>query len=215
MNEKEANIILNAAEVFMKYGVKSVNMDDIAKNLGISKKTLYKYVKDKEDLVHKAVHMHCIAEDDAINAICDRGLNAIEESFEMTKFIHGLLKSFHPSILFDLEKYHPKVMHEMMRNRNEQISRCMSRNLQKGMQEGLYREDLNPEVISRAYMAMVNALLKGETSPVEDTPIALIYLEIVRYHIRGIASEKGLELLSNMMKNDKEISDLNSTYIKR
>lgn len=212
MEEKALDIISRAAQVFMKYGIKSVNMDDIAKNLGISKKTLYKYVKDKEDLVRKAMNLHCDLEDEAIEKICAAGYNAIEETFEMTRFIHGMLKNVHPSIMFDMEKYHPAVMRDMMENRNEQIMNCITGNLEKGIKEGLYREDLSPEIISRAYIAMVNALMKGESFPVNgNISIAQVYLEIVRYHIRGIASKKGLDYLSKRVKKEQERIDLTTS----
>lgn len=212
MNEKERDIIFRATQVFMKYGIKSVNMDDIAKNLGISKKTLYKYVKDKEDLVRKAMNLHCEMEDEAIEKICDAGHNAIEETFEMTRFIHSMLKTVHPSIMFDMEKYHPAVMRDMLNSRNEQIMSCIKGNLEKGIEEGFYREDLHPEIISKVYIAMVNAILKGESTPVNgDVSIAQVYVEIVRYHIRGIASKKGLKYLKEKVQKEQEKIDLTSS----
>ena len=114
VEEKEKEIILAASEVFMRLGIKSVNMDDISRQLGISKKTLYKYVSDKNDLVKKVVQTLMDMEDEAILEIQSKNLNAIEENLEIMKYIVGMLNNLHPSVMFDMEKYHPTVMKDMV-----------------------------------------------------------------------------------------------------
>jgi len=101
---KEHKLLEGARKIFMQYGIKSVSMDDMAKHLGMSKKTLYVYVKDKEDLVSKTLFHHCSIEDSQISSICGRGLNAIDEQFEIMYWVVGMLSNVHPSILFDLQK---------------------------------------------------------------------------------------------------------------
>ncbi|MEO0404283.1 MAG: helix-turn-helix domain-containing protein, partial [Bacteroidota bacterium] len=113
MEEREKEIIHKAAQVFMRLGVKSVNMDDVARHLGISKKTLYKYVRDKNDLVMKSFALEHEMENEAMTSILKQNMNAIDESFEMMKFISQMLNGLHPSIIHDIEKYHPEVFHEM------------------------------------------------------------------------------------------------------
>lgn len=211
MDEKEKKIIEGASQVFMKFGIKSVNMDDIAKNLGVSKKTLYLFVRDKEDLVRRAMDLHCNMEDSAMNSICTKGLNAIDESFEMMLFILELLKNIHPSIMFDMQKYHPSIMKEMIENRNKQIFKCINSNLEKGKSEGYYRSDLDPEIVANIYISMVNAIMKGNLYPDGSKSLAEIYLEIFRYHTRGIASEKGLAYLQEKVKQEQKRIDLSST----
>ena len=95
MNEREEEILNGACAVFMKYGIKSVNMDDVAKNLRISKKTLYKYVSDKRDLITRCFDSY-LSEEKAITQICARGLNAIDEMFEISHFAVGMLQGLHP-----------------------------------------------------------------------------------------------------------------------
>ncbi|MFT5183489.1 MAG: AcrR family transcriptional regulator [Flavobacteriales bacterium] len=203
MNEKELNIIKAASEVFMRLGIKSVNMDDIARSLGISKRTLYQYVKDKNDLVRKCIFGMCEAEDVAVGAICEKGLNAIDELFEISHFITDLLSKMHPSIHFDLEKYHPEILKDMMDNRESAVFTCIHSNLEKGVNEGLYRADLNTVVISKIYMAKMDIVFNAEIFPPNEVSFSDVYLEYLRYHVRGLASEKGIEYLVEKVKGKK------------
>ena len=200
VEEKAQKIIEGAAGVFMKYGIKSVNMDDIARNLGISKKTLYKYVSDKNDLLMKALASHSSAEKCAMDAICDKDLNAIDEMLEISNYVSTLLKQIHPSIHFDLEKYHPEVMKNMMEAHEMMIYSCMRNNMEKGIKEGYYREDLNVHVISKIYIEKMDATFNSEIFPPNEIPFSEVYMEYFRYHIRGIASEKGIAYLTKKVK---------------
>lgn len=200
MTEKEQKIIAGAGEVFMKYGIKSVNMDDIAKNLGVSKKTLYKYVKDKNDLLGKALTMHCQVEEMAIAEIRDKDHNAIDEMLEIAQYFTELLQQIHPSIHFDLERYHPEVWKEMMTNQHAMVYKCMAGNLEKGIKEGLYREDLNVDVIAKIYMAKMDVTFDSTIFPPKEISFSEVYREYFRYHIRGIASEKGITYLKKKVK---------------
>lgn len=203
MNEKELHIIKAASEVFMRLGIKSVNMDDIARSLGISKRTLYQYVKDKNDLVRKCMLSKCDAEDKAVEEICSLGLNAIDELFEISHFVTDLLSKMHPSIHFDMEKYHPEILKDMVHNRQSAVFTCIHSNLEKGKKEGLYRADLNTVVISKIYMAKMDIVFNAEIFPPNETSFADVYLEYMRYHIRGLASEKGIEYLVEKVKGKK------------
>jgi AcrR family transcriptional regulator len=200
VTEKEQQIIIAAGEVFMKYGIKSVNMDDIAKNLGVSKKTLYKYFKDKNDLLGKALAMHCQLEDMAINLICEKDHNAIDEMMEIAQYVTSILQQVHPSIHFDLEKFHPEVWKEMQTNQHAMVYKCMAGNLDKGIKEGLYREDLNVDVIAKIYIAKMDVTFDSTMFPPNEISFPEVYREYFRYHIRGIASEKGITYLKKKVK---------------
>lgn len=201
--EKSQEIIEKASEVFMRYGIKSVNMDDVARHLGISKKTLYKYVSDKNDLVMKTFQCHQRMEEAAMQAIEDEGKNAIDESFEMMKFISQMLKGMHPSIIYDVEKYHPEVWTMIKEKQHGLIFKMLNQNMEKGQKEGLYREDFNPEVVAKIYTASVDTLFDFNIFPHEKNSLLDLYLELFRYHIRGIASQKGIDYLIEKVKQEK------------
>jgi len=200
VKEKELNIILGAGVIFMQYGIKSVNMDDIAKNLGISKKTLYKYVTDKNDLLSKALKLHLDAEDAAIAEILAKNLNAIDENLEITNLILSMLQNLHPSIMFDLGKYHPELKKEMLSNRHNSMYKCVIENLRKGKKEGLYRENLNEEILTSFYINSVDVIIDQTPVHIQGASFTERYTEFFKYHIRGIASEKGVEYLKTKVK---------------
>lgn len=203
IQDKEAKLVEAATGVFLKYGIKSVNMDDMSRYLGISKKTLYQYIKDKEDLVRKSVAHFCTREDSEIRNICHAGLNAIDESLEIMKWVMNVLQNIHPSVNFDLEKYHPEVARAMKENRHRAVYDCIRLNLKKGQREGYYRKDFNVDVISKLYMARMDLIFDQELFPSEQFGLVDIYRELFKYHIRGIASAEGLEYLKDKLKNIK------------
>ena len=200
MEEKELKIISGASKVFMQYGIKSVNMDDMSRHLGVSKKTLYLYVNDKEELVKKSMDAFCEIEDAQISEIASRNLNAIDESLEIMKWVLSMLQNLHPSIIYDLEKYHPEVFHFMKNNRNTAIYACMTSNMIKGQKEGYFRKDFNPEIIVRIYMEHMNILLDHNLFPQDKWKLVDVYKESFIYHIRGIASQKGIDYLKEKSK---------------
>jgi TetR/AcrR family transcriptional regulator, cholesterol catabolism regulator len=200
---KEQKILSEVTKVFMQYGIKSVNMDDLARHLSVSKKTLYQFFTDKEDLVRKAVASHCTREDEDVNSICQKGLNAIDEMLEIMQFVLGILKNIHPSVQFDLQKYHPEVFRAMKENRNRAVFDCMMQNTKKGQREGYYRKDFNAEVINKVYIGRMDLIFDQSIFPYEQFSLTDIYREIFSYHIRGIASQKGLEYLEQKLKTKK------------
>lgn len=200
MHKKEQQIIKGVAEIFLRLGIKSVNMDDIARALCISKKTLYQFVTDKRDLVRKAMQLQMNKEDQCICGILDQNLNAIDQSFQIMMNIDEMLKSLHPSILHDLQKYYPELMKDMIENRQNMIHKTLLANMHQGQQEGLYREDFRPEVIIEVYVANVEHIFQSDRFAETKISPSELYLELFRYHIRGIASEKGVTYLQKRIK---------------
>ncbi len=203
MNYSE-KIVEQAGQVFLRLGIRSVNMDDIAKHMRISKKTLYQHVKDKNDLVEKVVSGICAEHDRCIRGICEKDLNAIDENYQITEYVAGILKEIHPSVHYDLEKYHPTAWDAMQRFEKEHISECMTSNMEKGVAEGLYRDDLNIPIVVRVYMSRFDVSFDGELFPPTEYNFVDVQWEIFRYHIRGIASEKGLRYLKKKVKRELE-----------
>src|ERR1035437_2884162 len=109
MNEELKNLLSKVRCLYMKYGIKSVTMDDVARELGISKKTLYQYVNDKNELVQKVVEMELDDKAEGFSKMNCSGLNAIEELFEVHKMIRQMLKDYNPSTEYDLRKYYPEL----------------------------------------------------------------------------------------------------------
>lgn len=187
----------------MRLGIRSLTMDEVARQLGVSKKTIYKYVADKNELVRRAVQFQQEEEQAAIQKICQKGHNAIDELFEISRHISDMLAQIHPSVHFDLEKYHPDAWQLSMNCRQEQVYTCISSNLENGKSQGLYRADLDSDIIAKIYIAKLDVVFDGDMFPVNQYKFAQVYLEFFRYHVRGIASEKGLNYLIEKVKKER------------
>jgi len=203
MDEKKKEILEQALKLFMRLGIKSMTMDDVATHLRMSKKTLYEHFTDKNDMVEQTVTAVCGFHRDTINAICERGLNAIDENEEITKFIVAQVGNMHPSVQFDLQKYHPKAWEIMEQREQEDVYTCVSSNLRKGIAEGLYREDLDVEVITRLYIARIDSTWDGRVFPTDQFNLSDVLWKHFEYHIRGIASKKGITYLEKKAKKER------------
>lgn len=206
MDDKKREIILQASNVYMHYGIKSVTMDEMARQLGISKKTLYQYVEDKNDLVKQCLLIHTKEQENEVCKMKEESGNAIEQLLKMSRFITKTLKQIHPSIFFDLSRYHPDVMKMMDNHKKTFVCGSIVDNLKLGIEQGMYRQNLNPEIIARFYATMTDDVLNINITEQPTHRPEAIYSELFRYHIRGIATKKGIDYLKEIVKNDPELS---------
>ena len=203
MDAKEREVIEQARWLFLRNGIRSMTMDDVSKEMGISKKTLYLYVKNKAELVTKVMDRIIEGDTEIVDAICAKALNSIDELFEIMSYVSGKLKDINPSIHYDLEKYYPKAWKNFCNFKQKYIFECMLKNINKGKQEGLYREDLNAEVITLLFVSKMDLTFDGKMFPPNKFSFPEVYLEMMRYHIRGIASDEGLKYLKKKVKQLK------------
>lgn len=203
MEKKKQHIISEAIQLFLKFGVKSLTMEDIARKLGISKKTLYTHVKDKEDLLLQAVISFGKFEDKQLNEICSSGLNAIDESLEIKKWVLEMLRNIHPSVAYDIEKFYPSVSKRMKASRHEIVYRSIFQNIVKGQKEGLYRADINPDILAKLYIGRMESIFDQELFPSSTYNVSDVYMEWFIYHVHGMATSKGLQILENNFKTNK------------
>ena len=202
MEEKE--ILINTGMLFMRYGIKSMTMDDISRQLGISKKTLYQYVSNKKDLVKKVIGSMIEEDQSCMEEIFTERGNAIDELMEVTKMVSAQVKEMHPSVMFDMKKYHPEAFSLLVEHKEKFIYKNIKRNLEEGIQSGLYRDNLNAELVTRLYLAMVNTIMDPDHFPSSNFSYVDLHTEMMRYHIRGIASNKGREYLKSKFSQGHE-----------
>ncbi len=200
MEQKELQLLEQVDKLFMRCGIKSLTMDDIARELGISKKTLYLHCSDKEDLLIKSFAHHFQCEEQFQNGIVGKNLNAIDEIFEVSKHVSEMLKTIHPSIHYDLRKYYPEAWKIFSEYRKNFMLKCVSDNMEKGKQEGLYRANLNIPIVARIHISRVDVVFDGELFPASQFNFAEVFFEMIRYHIRGIASPKGIDYFMDKIK---------------
>lgn len=193
---KDASTIKDEARMLLlRYGIKSMTMDDVAKELRVSKKTLYRFVRNKEDLVKQVMELECTRHRKKVDSVQDGTYDAIRECFEFGTFIIDVLRDIDPSIHYDLEKYYPEAWKVFLDFKNGDIVGYVRDNLERGIEEGLYRADFDPEVIARVYTYRIDAVFNGELFPPEQFSFTQVYKEMFFYHMLGIVSEKGRRLL--------------------
>jgi AcrR family transcriptional regulator len=200
MDLKLQAILEQATRLFMKYGIKSLTMDDIANELKVSKKTLYQFVSDKQDLVVKVMQKYCEEDKQMVMDIEKQATNAMEESLMITKHVKQKFAAIHPSIHFDLEKYYPEAWQMMNEHQLHFVYETIKSNLVRGAEEGYYRDDLNPEIIARSFVVKIYAMVDRTDDVLRRYDFGTIYAEIMKYHLRGIASEKGHKHLNSKLK---------------
>jgi AcrR family transcriptional regulator len=200
MNDELKNILFKVRELYMKYGIKSITMDDVARELGISKKTLYQYVNDKEDLVGKFIDNEIATRQEDICKCFRIGFNAIEELFEISMFMNKMMRRMNSTTEHDLKKYYPSHYEKTLKARREGIYDYILVNLKKGIKEGLYRKELNKEVIAKLYLWRSENAHLDELFTVEEFTSIKLFIELLTYHVRGIATDKGILVLEKKIK---------------
>ncbi len=203
MTEELKEIIGKSHCLFMKYGIRSVTMDDVARELGISKKTLYQHVEDKNDLVEKVfeIENQC-TEQDLIYLTCNN-LNAIDQILEVDKLIMRLMKDHNPAAFYDLKKYFPSIYSKQVQLRREKIAMFFGDNIEQGKTEGLYRDDVDSEIIARLHVARFEVVIDGDLFTVEEFTSGKWVWQLLNYHIRGLITPQGLEYFENRLKDYK------------
>lgn len=194
-------ILDQAEKLFLKFGIKSLTMDDIANELKMSKKTLYQFVSDKQDLVTKTMNNYCATDKEIVLELCRNSKNAIDELLDIIKYVKQRLSVFHPSILYDLEKYYPEAWDAMHKHQKEFVYEMVKENIVRGKVEGLYKEDVNAEIIARIYANRLDATIDRMDKVMAKYDFGTIYTEMMKYHIRGIASDKGNKVLDQKLKS--------------
>lgn len=196
--ENTEELYSKVLELYKKYGVKSVTMEDVSRELGISKKTLYTHVVDKKELVEKVIHFDFDVVNDCFMDVFDKeGLNAIEQLFEVNYFMRNILKYHSFSLDYDLKKYYPDLFKEISERKQHEMYKSVLKNMKKGKTEGIYRKELNEELIAKLYVSRIVSAHDSEFMTIEDFIAPDAYKEYFVYHIRGIANEKGIKILED------------------
>ncbi len=182
----------------MRFGVRSVSMDDVARETSISKKTLYQCFRDKDDLVRRTLSTHLDAVEEKIESVMASIQDPIAQLEAIAAFVLEHNKEINPSLLYDLRKYYPDSFHLFSRSREQVFRKQVRQNLESGIALGLYRTDLNIEIVTSLYLGNVSNLLNPEVFPDREPSFEARYRELIRYHLYGVASAKGIERLQHI-----------------
>lgn len=193
-NEVKNKILKGAEELFMRYGVRSITMDEIARHLGISKKTLYQYFADKDDIVSSTTRQHLVLEQAQYEQIANESKNSVEELVKLSFCLKENLKGMNPSLLFDLQKYHQKAWNVWIEFKNNCIRESVVRNLKKGMEQGHFRTDIDPEILAIVRIEMVQIGFDDQVFPRDRFNLPQVQMHILEHFIHGLLTDKGRKL---------------------
>lgn len=187
-----------AFDLYMKYGVKSVSMDDICRHLGVSKKTLYTIIDSKGDLIQKTIDLHIKKDEEDIAQITQNSDTAIDEMITIGRHILQFLRAMKPSLIYDLKKYYPQSWKSIEDKHYNFIYKTVKTNLIRGQNEGLYLSTFNPEIIAQLYVEKSHCVADEENFPSNKFSRFELFQEMLLYHMRGIISAEGQKVLDNL-----------------
>lgn len=178
----------------MQYGIRSISMDDIATQLGISKKTIYQYFADKNELVSAVVDADI---NDLQNRCLDCGQhsnNAIHEIFLTMDMIQEFLINMNPMLLYDLRKFHQEAYNKWIQHKNNFLLVTVHNNIKSGIEDGLYRPEINADVLSKYRLESMLIPFNIEVFPPAKYNLVDVTIELLENFLYGLVTQKGYEL---------------------
>jgi TetR/AcrR family transcriptional regulator, cholesterol catabolism regulator len=203
MEEQETKdkILIGAEGLFMKYGIRSVSMDDIARHLSVSKKTLYQHFADKDELVTIMSQGHMKREVKEYEVITNASENSIDELNKISLQIKCDMEDMNPSLLYDLQKFHPKAWALWLDHKNDFIKSSIVRNLKQGISEGYFRPEINPEVMGISRLILIEAAFDGSLFPKDKFNLVDIQSQFFDHFVYGLCTDKGRKLYEKYKQN--------------
>jgi AcrR family transcriptional regulator len=186
-------IISESIGLFMQYGMKSVTMDDIARHMGISKKTIYQHFKDKEEIILSATERYLESELKVMESLQNISENAVEHLYKITVCIRDRMKNTNNSVLYDLKKYYSSAWEKYVMYKQEVIFRLVLGTLKEGIAEGWFRSSINPELMAYLRLAEIELSFNREYFPDDRFTLSEIHEQLFEHFTYGILSEKGLQ----------------------
>ena len=191
MNEHQdikIKILRGAETLFMKYGFKSITMDDVSRELGISKKTLYQYFEDKNDLVKQTVQQHLEDQKASCNNIETQKLDPITYMLNISDSVSVQLRQINPGVLFDLRKYFKTSWDSFIEFKTSFIYKNVLHNLETGQSKGYYHKDIDIKLIASLYVHLIDFLVSPVEFQDEHKNFKEMHFEIMKYHLRALCT---------------------------
>jgi AcrR family transcriptional regulator len=205
--------ILNGSKkLFMKYGVRSISMDDIARHLAVSKKTLYQHFADKDELVLMVSKSHMKDEKNRYETITSNSTNSIEELHKISSCLRRDMEEMNPTLLFDIEKFYPKAFEVYTDFKNKFVRHSIVKNIKQGIEEGYFRPEINCEIIASLRLNNVEAAFDERIFPKEKFNLAAVQVQLFEFFVYGICTEKGRKLYLKYKENNLQ-SQINNAIL--
>ncbi len=195
-------LIRTSHDMFMRLGIKSISMDDIAREMGVSKKTIYVEVSNKEELIQLVMEDEYQEDMRTLAKNREEAVDAMDEFLRNSRYFIRQMRAMSPATLRDLKKYYPVIWKGLVQNHHLEFSKSLAANLERGLEEGIYRDDLDPLVIARFYSSMMMSVIDTNVFPARERPISDIISQLSRYHFHGIVNQFGRERLDKYLNKE-------------
>lgn len=202
--ETKDRILLGAEELFFKYGIKSVTMDDIAKHLAISKKTIYQFFSDKNELVETLMTVQLKEDECEFKQIQEESENVIVEVFNMMKHMGTMFSKVNPNVFYDLQKYHPNAWKQFKVFKNDCMAKMVESSIERGVKEGLVRGDLNAKILARMRIEQVEMGLNLDVFPPDKFKMLDVQITMIDHFLHGICTIKGHKMINKYKQVTEE-----------
>ncbi len=199
-NERFQELIEPIKELFYRYGLKNLNMDELSRRLGISKKTLYTFVKNKEELVEKVFLYEETKIMKLSQEIDNYPINAIEKLLKISQLVHDEMKRINPMIRFEMSKYYHHTFEAYMEKKRQSVYEGMKINILQGIEEKIYRDDINVDLVATIYLNSFIELHNSEICKILDINFIQLFEVMFENHIRAISTPLGLAFFESRKK---------------
>jgi AcrR family transcriptional regulator len=200
----QERILEASRELFFRYGLKSVTMDDIARHLGMSKKTIYQFFEDKNKLIISLNDSYMTQHQGYFDLITRETKNAIDEILHMMKHMQKIFSGMNPNLLYDMQKYHPDAWKQHVMFKEKCMYPKVEENLRRGIGEGLYREDLNIKLMAILRIEQFNMVYNQQIISQEQFNIAEVHVLLLDHFLHGISTLKGHKLINKYKQIHEE-----------
>jgi AcrR family transcriptional regulator len=195
MNNKE-RILEAAQELFFRQGIRAVTMDDIASHIGISKKTLYAEFSEKDQVVLKLLDKYLEEKQCEFTRIAEKSEDAILEILHIMEHMSEMFRHINPHIFYDMQKYYPAAWKKFRKFKQDCMMGMIEQNMHKGIQQGLYRKEINIKILSRLRIEEVELALHPDIFPAKEFNMTEVHIALLEHFLFGIATIKGFNLIT-------------------
>lgn len=203
--EQQEKWLTRVEELFFKLGIKSLTMDDMARELGISKKTLYSFVESKDDLVGKVMERHIAEKCKKDECLREEASDAVDEMVRVIQQIKSNLGQMKPNVVHEMQKYHREVWDKVNHFQHSYILNLARKNIEWGRQEGIYRSDFDLEIAARFYIAGAMIIFDDQYFPKPPYTYDILFKEFIVNYLHSIVTEKGLKVLQEKLSADEHL----------
>ena len=193
--EIKERIQQKAKDLFHRYGIKSITMDEIATQLGASKKTIYQYFSDKDELVDTIISEMIGGAEHRCDHNLESSRDAIHELFQAIDFVEEIFSEMNPAMMYDLERFHPQSYKRFLDYKNKYLLQLIRQNLRRGIEEELYRADINIEILAKFRLEGMMLAFSQDIFPATKFNLAELHKVIIEHFLFGVSSLKGYKLI--------------------